>query len=1059
MRLSRFCSAVATTLLWSIGSWAQTNPNLETGFKPYGSYHGNEVDTVNVMNGNPMLHIPFPQDYVQRGGKLGKADFLSMHGKGWQVQLFSGEGGASQKWMPNRSSMGPVDWLHPVHTRLLSRITTAGVTNEFVQQDVLVAADGSNHQLMDVSNGKQTAFEAVDGSGWRVNLSSPDQYGVPQAGVMLDRDGVQYTIGQYGVAGGSCLPTLGGGIGGGGHAPLQTMGGGVIPTGSLADCSEGSQITTATDANGNVFSLPANNTWTDTMGRAAPFGFATTLNTSGNPPGAGCPASPLTYYGYGTASYPAANGGTNQILLCFGTMTFQTNFGVSGILEYPATEWPGVLTSMVLPDDSAWTFNYDSYANLTSIGLPLGGTISYQWATVAFPPVGLGSAAVSRAVTQRTLTDNNGHSYTWKYQWMVAQSNPTNSNGTYTNVVTDPLGNDTVHVFTNLLGGFYETRTQTYQGSYTSGALLQQVDTAYQTYSPGDSNDSGTTALPSSIQTTVYPSGKVKLVQKTYDAALTDATSGTTSYGKVLTEKEYDWGQGSPGALLRETDTSYEWQVNSAYLTANLLDLPASVIIKDGSGNKLAETDYTYDESQSLSTSNISTQHGAPPNSVRGNLTTVSKWLNTGGSVVTHTNWYDSGEVFQQLDALQHATTHSYDPAYVGAYSTRTCNALSQCVSGTYDFNTGVLTSFTNANATQQASGNTPGDSAHTTTYSYDLMSRLTTAVFPPDPSNNGAQAQTTFQYPNPISLPFTVTKTHSVTPTLTDSVTSTYDGLGRVYKTQHPLPNGTAEVDTTYDALDHVLSVTNPYFSTSDPTYGEIQTQYDALGRATQTTKQDGSIISAAYDVAPPSGVTGNCTVSTDEAGRSRRACSDGLGRLVEVDEPRDPIVNFNGEAAPATAVYSMTGFPDSYGEHDLYVGTDGHVYQLYLSPSGWVNQDLTAMTSGETATAHSAMTSFVDSFGDHVLYVGTNQHIYQMYFSVGAWQNQDLSSQNGNTLAATGTGLSSFADGSGEHVLYIGTNQHVLRAAVQQWNGMAERGFDLANGQHVVGSQQHRV
>ena len=109
-------------------------------------------------------------------------------------------------------------------------------------------------------------------------------------------------------------------------------------------------------------------------------------------------------------------------------------------------------------------------------------------------------------------------------------------------------------------------------------------------------------------------------MEKTYDTALTDPVSGTTSYGKVLTEKVYDWGVGAPGQLLRETDTSYQWQNDARYLAAHLLDLPASVVIKDGNGSRLAETDYTYDEPQYLTASNITTQHGAAPNPVRGNL-------------------------------------------------------------------------------------------------------------------------------------------------------------------------------------------------------------------------------------------------------------------------------------------------------------------------------------------------------------------------------------------------------------------------------------------------------
>src|SRR5205807_1295715 len=151
------------------------------------------------------------------------------------------------------------------------------------------------------------------------------------------------------------------------------------------------------------------------------------------------------------------------------------------------------------------------------------------------------------------------------YQWMVQQSNPNSANGTYTNKVTDPLGNDALHVFTNFIGvGFYETSTLSYQGPSTSGQLLKRVDTGYFVTGVGGNSLQGEafTVLPTSIQTTVYPIGKVSLVQKTYDRALTDPASGTTSYGKILTEKVYDWGQGATGTLLRDTDTSYQWRLD-----------------------------------------------------------------------------------------------------------------------------------------------------------------------------------------------------------------------------------------------------------------------------------------------------------------------------------------------------------------------------------------------------------------------------------------------------------------------------------------------------------------
>src|SRR5205807_7312319 len=133
--------------------------------------------------------------------------------------------------------------------------------------------------------------------------------------------------------------------------------------------------------------------------------------------------------------------------------------------------------------------------------------------------------------------------------------------------------------------------------------------------------------------------------------------------------------------------------------------------------------------------------------------------------------------LYRQIDPLGHTTTYSFDPAYAGAYSTQTCNALNQCVSGTYDLNTGVLTSFTDANGSAMASGNTPGDAAHTSNYAYDFMFRLTSAQAPPDPNNNAARAQTSFQFSAANSFPLNVQRKKSITSSMSDVATAYFDG------------------------------------------------------------------------------------------------------------------------------------------------------------------------------------------------------------------------------------------------------------------------------------------
>src|SRR5258708_6671024 len=412
----------------------------------------------------------------------------------------------------------------------------------------------------------------------------------------------------------------------------------------------------------------------------------------------------------------------------------------------------------------------------------------------------------------------------------------------------------------------------------------------------------GGVGVPTDEQTTVMPSHKVSLVHMDYD-------NSALTFGLVTKQKQYDWGTGAPGALLQEVDTTYQWQVNGNYLAAHFLDAPASVVTKSGSGCRLAETDYAYDESGYLTAypGTLPTgSHVAAPNSVRGNPTSVTHQqfaANTcptaaQSGVSAHMNGYATGEVYQQIDPLGNATTHSYDPVYKGALPTKTCNALNQCVSATYDVNTGLLASFTDANATQQASGTTAGDSAHTTTYGYDLMKRMTTASLPDG-------GQTTFNYPSATTLE----RLQKVNATSSDDSFAYFDGLGHLIQSKHITPSGNAMTDSLYDAFGRAVSVSNPYFVTTEPTYGIATSQYDALGRVIQTTKQDGGISTVSY--------IDNCTIATDEAGKQRRACSDELGRLTSVDEPGDPSAGAspiaNGGGTSATGYVTIAGSEQS--------------------------------------------------------------------------------------------------------------------------------------------------
>src|ERR1041385_2698263 len=79
--------------------FGQTQPNLDNGYHAYGSYDGSNIDTVNLQNGNLMLHIPLPFSYPQRGDRLTSTNVLSISSKAWSVKTeFGPNGKVSYHW-------------------------------------------------------------------------------------------------------------------------------------------------------------------------------------------------------------------------------------------------------------------------------------------------------------------------------------------------------------------------------------------------------------------------------------------------------------------------------------------------------------------------------------------------------------------------------------------------------------------------------------------------------------------------------------------------------------------------------------------------------------------------------------------------------------------------------------------------------------------------------------------------------------------------------------------------------------------------------------------------
>jgi RHS repeat-associated protein len=802
---------------------AQQVQDFETGLNPYRSYQAGNIDSINLFNRGLNVDIPLIS-YPQRGGNL-SLDF-DLHyinlgnwydcNPGSNCTSFYGSG----EYLDNGFFVILKNWPSTWGGTCQALGDQYGT---YTCQASASMSDGSSHSMFPISLENWESHDSskyqMDGLVWNGGQST-------LAPLLIDANGTQYnqtyTPSYFpGPVGGEYIPTL------------------------------------VEDANGNEITYSQSTGWTDTMGRQIPLPVSASTSI--------CPQTPLVPVSAYTWNLPGVNSGTYQLTFCYVNVPVTINW-YTGIVHTSETE----LQNVLLPDSTSWTFQYttDGNGDLSQITFPTGGTLSYTW-TTEDPICNAYYYSNARAVVTRTLNPNDGVSPagTWTYGHI----------NYLTPVVTDPASNDTVHTFTSLITNlcpYYETETQYYQGSHTSGTLLKTVNTKFQSFS----SYAAAIGQPSQTETLWAANSKENETTYAYDSALTFhdpywvsptqwATIGyggtaSSSYGLLETQKDYDYGNGAPGSLLRTTSTTYEALSNSNYLNNNMLGLPASVTVT-GAGPG-STTTYAYDQTTPVS-SGITTQHSSSPpgGKYRGNPTTVSRYLNTTGTYLNTTStFFDTGMADVVKDPNSNPTTYGYSSTYAGALPTSVTNALNQTTTYGYDFNTGLETSTTDPNN-------------QTTSYTYDDMLRTTGISYPDG-------GQTTFSYPTATEVKFTELIDNS------GNERTSYmevDGLGR--KAREASTNGEStpydEMDTCYDGngrvsfTSYLYQDSGPFSATRCSKPGD-SFAYDGLSRTKTTTHYDSSVISNSY--------SGNCTTVTDEAGKSRESCTDGLSRTNTVIE-----------------------------------------------------------------------------------------------------------------------------------------------------------------------------
>jgi RHS repeat-associated protein len=876
-------------------------------------------ETVNPANGSLSVRIDVP---MPKGRGLTLPFSFNYDSNGVNHLLPTG-GGGSLNWVANTAYLAQGGWAYSVPSFADNVVTSSSPTGtcyyatDFMFQDAtggrhaLGLAVGGMFQLgnqqvqcgLNVSTGGDQQFYATTPPG----CNTVDCQLVVEAVTVYDADGTMY-VG---------LPSNSG--------PAGTGGG----LASLIRDRNGNEIT-ITDSHGGVFTMK------DTLGRQV-------LSSSGFGPS-------------GSTNTVSISGLANQYQISWETVSANYIIPEKGVSPGPCgigevNNTAVVIKSITLPNSEEYQFFYDSHGLISEIVYPTGAWIKYTWKAsdttseiAEFPLVtsNFNGLCITQyappVIATRTVSFNGStaaltQSFTYNTNWATGNESWTTKNTTVNS--TDNITNKTaVTKYTYSWVGGPNNDPDNHSGSI-AGQIPVEQQTQY--YDWG-----GTTLLETVVKAWNDPY-RIKSQQVTIGTQTSQITYpsytpgvGSSASGSRLAEKdEFDFGQSTASRK-----TVYNYQAFSG-APGILTDRPCQILIEDGSGNRRAETDYFYDGNASttpcsasaavavpgtgLYTNHDETNFGSSSTLPRGNGTKITKQCFARSQAcandTTTASYDETGQVSATHDANGNPTSYFYTDSYT-------------TLSGSQNISYTPTGNPTNALLTK-----TTDAAGHSSTFSYDYNnSQLTIEKDPNDIA--AARPGTTYVYNDPFNRPRTINYPDGGLTTINyndagpspsvatsrlmnlggDHLTSstTMDGLGHVTLSEI---TSDATVDcsagndittTAYDGFGRVLTKSNPYCTTTDPTYGLATYSYDGLGRVTQITNPDSTTVLTTY--------SGRATQTQDEGNGNgtqritRISQTDGLGRLVGVCEvAAPPFVVPSGSST--SSLIGQNGTPASCG------------------------------------------------------------------------------------------------------------------------------------------------
>jgi YD repeat-containing protein len=814
---------LACWLLGSLDAFCQNDQSYlnDTGSPAYAVTIPVENGYIDVSNGN--LHLEFPFASPPQRGAVSLTEKLVYDSRIWMFSPFGTHG--SYHWWPynvygSDPSAGGWRFVNGAATGQISLAETSYTSNQCGDDDpypegyddyttyniTWTDPDGTAHPFDATEYEEDT--NCTDSNGSNSTITSNPGNATDGSGYQANTDGNgNFTI-------------------------VDTNGTQVYP--QIVD-RYGNYL--STDSNGNVI---------DDTGRTP---VIVTHNGS------------TTYYDVLAPNGPISNNGTRvRYTVVTAPVAVATGFNQSDVYEWNSATDLTPVQSITLPDGSSYTFGYESetaddllrqnilsYGELTSVTLPTGGVIHYQYSNFIDS-----SDTANRWLTSRTV--GNDPPTTFAQNVVTACTNY--STGCVEHVTLHkPSGDEAVYELT-LKNGAWNTGVTTYTGSAASGQKLVQT-TNFDAYTNGCSSMLlcfGGNYLSQSLTTTeVFPGVSQPQGQPIYSQSY-------TSYNEFVGKPSFvkEWGYASSANTTVPPSTTPTREVDYAYTGYD----PYTVIVLDSSGHPAGQTTYGY-VNTAVPTSGIA-QHGTQ-NAGGPYLHTESHSLNSGSSATTTYTMNDAGQIVSVTDPDQHSpTTFAYQCSNSLPY--QVTDPFGQTTTSGYDCNSGAVTSMRDPNDLAASRAGT--------TYAYESTAGRLQSISYPDGGG------TSYSYPNPAEMDSTTLA--SPDPSITAQTIA--DAFGRPYQRI----NAGASSETTYDVNGRVSCVTNPHLSTPSSTDGSTCViSYDGLDRPLIQQQADGSTVVLAYNA--------NSTTSTDEVGNSSTRTTDAFGHLTGVVEPGGLTTNYS--------------------------------------------------------------------------------------------------------------------------------------------------------------------